>query len=106
MIFLKNLASSRISNPVAAAMLKYVLVFTVIGWSNYIFRNYRVMGTLIFLLLPLVSTVIMYLWIIFLLDEFLYILKTSGPIRTAIGKIKYFSLIIIAIYATAASVYG
>lgn len=83
--------------------LTYPVVFTVVLWGNSIFAHYRIIGNVIFTLMPLVAALTMYLWIIFLADEFLHFLESHGPILFMIKKLKIGSFIMICFYALIAS---
>jgi tetratricopeptide (TPR) repeat protein len=87
--------------------LKYVLpypfVFTVISWANSIFAHYRIIGNVLFTIMPVVGAMTMYLWIIFLADQFLHFLESHGPVTFIIKKLKILSLIIIGLYAMIAA---
>ncbi len=83
--------------------LTYPVVFTVVLWGNSIFAHYRIIGNVIFTLMPLVAALTMYLWIIFLADEFLHFLESHGPILFMIKKLKIGSFILICFYALIAS---
>jgi tetratricopeptide (TPR) repeat protein len=83
--------------------LTYPVVFAVILWGNSIFTGYRVMGNAIFTLMPLVAALNMYLWIIFLADEFLHFLESHGRVLFMIKKLKIGSFVIICFYALVAS---
>jgi tetratricopeptide (TPR) repeat protein len=53
--------------------------------------------------MPLVAALTMYLWIIFLADEFLHFLESHGPVLFMIKKLKIGSFIMICFYALIAS---
>ena len=84
-------------------LVTYPAVFTVVFWGYSIFMHYRIMENVIFSIMPVVGAMTMYLWIIFLADEFLHFLEGYGPITFIIKKLKIFSFIIIGLYAMIAS---
>lgn len=81
----------------------YPIVFAVVFWGNSIFMHYRIMGNVIFTVMPAVGALTMYLWAIFLADEFLHFLEGYAPITFVIKKAKVFSFMIICLYAILAS---
>jgi len=84
-------------------VLTYPVVFTVAFWGYSTFMHYRIIGNVIFTLMPVVGAMTMYLWTIFLADEFLHFLEHSRPITFIIKKVKIISFIIICLYAIIAS---
>jgi len=90
-------------NLVFKYALTYPVVFAVVLWGNSIFMHYRITGNVIFTIMPVVGAMTMYLWIIFLADEFLHFLESYGLITFIIKKLKIFSFIIICLYAMVAS---
>jgi tetratricopeptide (TPR) repeat protein len=83
-------------------VLPYPFVFTVVSWANSISAHYRIIGNVLFTLMPVVGAMTMYLWIIFLADQFLHFLENHGPVTFIIKKLKILSLIIIGFYAVIA----
>jgi len=84
-------------------VLTYPVVFTVVFWGHSTFMHYRIIGNVIFTIMPLVGVMAMYLWLIFLADEFLHFLQHSRPITFVIKKVKILSFLIICFYAIIAS---
>ncbi len=74
-------------------VLTYPVVFTVVFWGHSIFMHYRIIGNVIFTIMPLVGVMAMYLWLIFLADEFLHFLEHSRPITFVIKKVKILSFL-------------
>jgi len=89
-------------NPFFRYWMTYAGVFSLICWANYIFTHYRVIGNMIFSIMPVVGTIIMYLWVILLADEFMDLLGNHGSIALIVKKVKIFSFIIIAFYGMTA----
>jgi tetratricopeptide (TPR) repeat protein len=85
-------------------VLTYPVVFTIAFWGNSIFMHYRIMGNILFTIMPVVGAMTMYLWIIFLADEFLHFLQDIRPLVFIIKKLKIFSFIMAGLYAMIASV--
>jgi tetratricopeptide (TPR) repeat protein len=85
-------------NPLFRYIITYAVVFSAIFWANSIFMHYRVVGNIIFTIMPIVGTVIMYLWIILLADEFLDLLGRYKLIASIIKKLKIGGFIIIVFY--------
>jgi len=89
-------------NPFFRYWVTYAGVFTLVLLANYTFTHYRVIGNIIFSFMPVVGTIIMYLWVILLADEFMDILGSHSSIAWIIKKVKIFSFIIIAFYGMTA----
>jgi tetratricopeptide (TPR) repeat protein len=90
-------------NLVLKYALTYPVVFAVVLWGNSIFMHYRVTGNIIFSIMPFIGAMTMYLWLIFLADEFLHFLGSYGPITSIIKKLKILSFVVICLYAIIAS---
>lgn len=90
-------------NLVLKYVLTYPVVFTIVFWGYSILKGYRIIGNVIFTIMPVVGAVTTYLWSIFLADEFLHFLQHSRPITFIIKKVKIFSFITICVYAIIAS---
>ncbi len=89
-------------NPFFRYGATYAGVLALIFWANHIFEYYRVMGNILFSIMPVVGTIIMYLWLIFLADELMDLLGSHGSVARIIKKVKVSSLIIIAFYGMTA----
>ncbi len=83
--------------------LTYPVVFTIVLWANSIFTHYRVTGNAIFTVMPVIGAITMYLWIIFLADEFLHFFESYRPITFIIKKLKIVSFMTVCLYALIAS---
>jgi len=87
-----------LQNPLLRYACTYVFVFAGTIWSSYIFFRYRVAGNALFAIMPLVGIVTTYLWLVLVLDEWLYLLKGRESLRALIGGVKRISFGIIALY--------
>jgi tetratricopeptide (TPR) repeat protein len=63
----------------------------------------RIIGNVVFTIMPVVGAMTMYLWILFLADEFLHFLAHSRFVTFIIKKVKILSFITVCAYAVIAS---
>jgi tetratricopeptide (TPR) repeat protein len=90
-------------NLILKYVLTYPVVFAVVFWGHSICMHNRIIGNVIFTIMPVVGAMTMYLWLIFLADEFLHFLEHSRTITFITKKVKILGFIIIGIYALIAS---
>ncbi|HSB30470.1 MAG TPA: tetratricopeptide repeat protein [Candidatus Sulfobium mesophilum] len=86
-------------SPIRRIILMYGAIFALVGWANFTFVHYRIIGNALLSLLPDTGVFMMYLWIILLFDEFVYVLQSRNSLAVVIKNIKKVSFAIIAIYA-------
>ncbi|MBI5967764.1 MAG: hypothetical protein HY882_07900 [Deltaproteobacteria bacterium] len=93
---------AKIHSPIVSYLWASGALFSILFWANHIFTNYRVGGKIIFAFMPMAGSIIMYLWLVLLADEFLLLLETSGPVSRIIKSLKLLSLAVIALYGAMA----
>ncbi len=80
----------------------YPVVIGVIVWSNYLVQEYRVLGNVVFAFLPVVGSVVMYLWLVLLVDELVDVLGLWAPLERAMACLKTVSLFVVGVYGVLA----
>lgn len=76
----------------------YPVVPFVVLWATYLVEAYRVVGSLAFAFLPVVGSVMMVLWLVFLIDELVEVLQANARLARAIRHVKRANLIVVAAY--------
>jgi pentatricopeptide repeat protein len=94
--------STKTHNPVFTYLWASGAIFSVLLWANHIFHDYRIIGNNLFAMMPIVTSVIMGLWLILLADELLCLLESSGTLSRIIKVVKILSFGIIILYGAMA----
>jgi tetratricopeptide (TPR) repeat protein len=76
--------------------------FSIFLWANHVFLEYRVSDNTLFAFLPILASILMYLWVVLLADEFLFLLENFERISWILKKLKLLSFGLIALYGAAA----
>jgi len=88
-----------------SAVLSYArasgVLFSLFLWANHIFLNYRVAGNIIFVFMPIIGSITMYLWVILVADEFL-LLENSDRISRIIKNLKHLCFAVAIFYGALA----
>ena len=96
--------AERNSNPFLKYYSRYVVIFGILFWADYSFLKYRILSNTFFYLLPIIGTITMYLWFVFISDEFLDVIKSRGKLVLIVKRVKRLSIIFIISYGLAALV--
>jgi len=90
--------------PARRTAARYSFILTVITFSNYSFVHNRIPILEHNAFLPDAGVFLLYLWILLLLDEFLFLFQSCSVLAAVVGVVKRVSLAVIAIYAFAAAI--
>ncbi len=89
-------------SPILNYLRSSGVFFSIFLWANQIFLNYRVGDNSVFAFLPILASILMYLWVVLLADEFLLFMENFERISRIIKRLKILSFGLIALYGATA----
>ncbi len=89
-------------SPILNYLRSSGVFFSIFLWANQIFLNYRVGDNSIFAFLPILASILMYLWVLLLADEFLFFMENFARISPVIKRLKVLIFGLIALYGATA----
>jgi len=89
-------------SPILNYLRNSGVFFSIFLWANHIFLDYRISDHAIFAFLPVLASLVMYLWVVLLADESLLVLDHFAGISRTLKKVKLLSFGLIAMYGAMA----
>jgi Flp pilus assembly protein TadD len=85
-------------DPIRRYRWTYAAAVLLLVWSTYSFQTYRILGSGVVVLLPVVGTVFGYLWALLLADELLGLAPNWPGLQRAVRHLKWWSLGVLGVY--------